>query len=161
MATEPAKTFTLDEVKSMIAETTKETTKAIFEQFAPLMQSMALTPDKLREANKPWEDPAALARKNHEQENWRRQETDKTAAFKQRQTQCTHKDRNGLYAISLQHNFHDNMPRGICLKCELYIHPTYWDYRPVTAKDGTITEKALVVPAHPLYHIVQEIEHAQ
>jgi hypothetical protein len=148
--------------KAPINEETKELmrdlVRDIFKEFAPVLQSIALTPDKLREAQKPYEDPLKLARELHEQQQWRKQELEKSELKKARQTACPHKDKQQKWSVQLQHNFHDRLPRGICSLCELFIHPAYWDYRPITNPDGTVTDKAFIIKEHPLYHIVRELE---
>lgn len=143
------------ENKEMIREMVQE----IFKEMGPVLQSIALTPEKLREAQKPYEDPLKLARELHEQQAWRKQEQDKVANTKATQDNCPHKDRNGKWNISLQHNFHDHMVRGICNICGIFIHPAYWDYRPVTdATTGVVKDTAFVVQEHKLYHIVRQLE---
>jgi hypothetical protein len=139
-------------------ELIRETVKELFKELGPVLQSIALTPEKLREAQKPYEDPAELARELREQQNWRRQENEKDKIKLERQSHCPHKDKNGKWAISLVHNYHDHMPRGICPLCEAFIHPAYWDYRPVAQPDGSIKDEGYIVKEHPLYHVVRTLE---
>jgi hypothetical protein len=134
-------------------EMVREVVKELFKEMAPIFKDIALTPEKLREANKPYEDPAKIARELREQQKWREQETEKTKQMAARQANCSHMDKNMKWAIRLQHNFHDNMPRGICPLCELLIYPAHWDFRPENGKD-----KAFIIKEHPLYHIVRQIE---
>jgi hypothetical protein len=137
----------------------RETVKELIAELGPVFQSIALTPEKLREAQKPYEDPAKLARELHEQESWRRQEVEKEATRKALQESCPHKDKNGKLNISLQHNYHDHMPRGICMVCGIFIHPAYWDYRPVTDEvTGKVQDKGFIVPEHKLYYLVRQLE---
>lgn len=144
-----------DETKEMIRETVKQ----LFAEMAPILQSIALTPEKLREAQKPYIDPDVLARENHEQEEWRKQEQEQRANTEARQAACSHKDKNQRWSIALQHNFHDNMPRGVCARCRIHIYPAHWDYRPITdPTTGKITNQSFIVQEHPLYRIVREIE---
>jgi len=147
-------TFSAEEVRALITETTK----SIFEQFGPVLQSIALTPEKLREAQKPYVDPMELARRLHEREEFQESEREQAELTRQRQANCSHKDENGDWSINLQHNFHDNMPRGLCPLCGLLIAPLHWDYRPHMLPDGKIKSEAFVVPAHPLYYLVQQLE---
>jgi len=126
---------------------------AMFKQFAPILESLALTPEKLREANKPYVDPAVTARMFREQQNWRQQEEENRKTRELIQSQCTHKDKNGRWAISLQHNFHDLLPRGICTHCLVNIWPAHIEFKPV---DGKST--AVLIKAHALYEVVQQLE---
>lgn len=140
-------------------EIIRDVVREMFKEFAPVLQSIALTPEKLREAQRPYEDPLKLARELHEQEQWRQQEIEKEANKKALQAGCPHKDQNQKWNISLQHNFHDHMPRGVCNMCGIYIYPAHWDYRPVTQDGGlTVKDVGFVVPEHPLYHIVRQLE---
>ncbi len=141
------------------AELIRTIVHELFKEMAPILQSVALTPEKLREANRPYEDPLVLARELHEQQQWRKQEEEKEANKRALQASCTHKDRNQKWNISLQHNYHDYLPRGICKICGLFIHPAYWDYRPVTDPvTHSVKDTAFIVKEHPLYHIVRELE---
>jgi hypothetical protein len=147
-----------EETKELVRGLVGDAVREMFKELAPVLQSIALTPEKLREAQKPYEDPAKLARQLHEKQQWQKQEMERSEAEKARQAACTHKDKNQKWAIRLQHNYPDFHPRGMCNNCGIFIHPAYWDYRPITNPDGTITDKAILTKQHPLYHIVQEIE---
>ena len=141
----------------------RETVKQLIQEMSPIFSSIALTPDKLREAQKPYEDPVKLARQLHEQQSWRKQEEEKNAAKKNLQNGCSHKGRNGKWNISLQHNYHDHMPRGLCNVCGIFIHPQYWDFRPIThsataARESYVEDKGFIIPEHPLYHVVRQLE---
>lgn len=148
MATEP-KNENID-VRALVKE--------LFAEFMPVMQNMALTPDKLREAQKPYVDPMELARKNHERKEFQESERQRDADIRASQERCSHLDENGKYAIRVQRNFHDGMSRGICLHCMLMIEPAHWDWRPKTLPDGSLRHEAFVVQPHPLYYIVQQME---
>lgn len=129
---------------------------AVFKELGPVLQSIALTPEKLREANKPYEDPADIARelRLRKQQDAQQEEGRKRKALKQ--SRCTHAYKTGLGAINLTHNFPDNMPRGTCMLCELFIEPAHWQIGPPTSEypDG----KAYIVPEHPLYYKVRNLE---
>jgi hypothetical protein len=151
---EPKPVTPEDPNRAMIRDVVKE----LFKEMGPILQSIALTPEKLREAQKPYEDPLQIARELHEQENWRQQERDKEKNKADLQAHCTHKDKNGKWNVSLQHNWHDMQPRGICKICGLFIHPAYWDFRPEADAKGVVKDKAYIVPEHKLYYIVRELE---
>jgi len=137
--------LTRDDVKSMI--------KDIFAEFAPVFKDLAVTPEKLREANRPYVAPEVIARQQREQADWRAQEEQNQKTREQLQKNCTHKDEQGRWAIRLQHNFHDLAPRGVCPHCLINIWPAHFDHRPIKGKDT-----AVLVKEHPLYHIVRELE---
>jgi hypothetical protein len=148
------KTFTMDEVNALVSRNTEQ----FFEKFAPILESIALTPAKLREAQKPYVDPDVIARNNFERGEFYRLQRESDDLIKAQQAACPHIDRNQKYTIKLQHNFHDNMPRGICVRCNLYIEPAHWESRPVINPDGSITNKREVIEAHPMYWLVQQLE---
>lgn len=79
--------------------------------------------------------------------------------LQKRQEKCSHKDNTDRWAFNLQHNFHDEQPRGHCPLCGLIVSPAYWDSRPVVQDDKSVQHARFVVPAHPLYHIIEELEH--
>ena len=130
--------------------------KGVFEQLAPVLQSIALTPEKIREANKPYVDPAAIARELREREKTRKDTEEGRARTRAQQENCPHLDKNGKWAINLQHNFPDHKPRGMCPLCFIYIEPAHWDLHPPTPEfpDG----EPYVIPEHRLYHIVRTLE---
>jgi hypothetical protein len=71
-----------------------------------------------------------------------------------RQQACSHRRGQRKWAIGLQHNFPDHLPRGICLLCGLVIHPAHWvDWVP-GGGPGAMT----LVTANMLYPVVQMIE---
>jgi hypothetical protein len=141
MAT-PEQTVPMSQVQSII--------KDLFAQIAPILQDVALTPDKLREALKPYVDPAALAREMRERENNRKQFLENRKITLEIQERCPHKDKNERWAINLQHNFPDHMARGICPLCFILIEPAHWEIK--------ATGEAYIVPEHKLYHIVKFLE---
>lgn len=158
MPTDTPKTFTADEVKELIKQTTEQTTKTIFAEFGPILQSIALTPEKLREANKPYIAPEELARKNHERKEFAKAEEQRNEGIRRSRLSCKHKDDNGKYVIGISHNFHDGLPRGVCPRCGITIEPAHWDWRPKLKKDGEIVNEAFVTPPDPLYYVVQNLE---
>jgi hypothetical protein len=121
-----------------------------------VLPSLALTPDKIKEALKPYVDPALEAREKRSRAQNRQQFIELMKAKLERQNACAHKDKNQRWAICLQHNFPDRAPRGICPLCELYIQPRHWDFK---APDEKHPEgEPFIVPEHPLYHVVKELE---
>jgi hypothetical protein len=129
--------------------TVREIIRELFKELAPVF----------RDINKPYEDPEKARRTKYERENFRAQEREREAGIAALQAACPHKDsKSQKFTISLQHNFHDNMVRGICNRCGLIINPAYRDYRPETQPDGRIVNKVIVVKEHTLYPLVQQLD---
>jgi hypothetical protein len=121
-----------------------------------MVPALALTPEKIREALKPYEDPAIIAREKRSREQNRKQFLEDMKAKAERQSRCPHKDKNMRWAINLVHNFPDAKPRGICPLCEAFLQPAHYDFKAPTDEhpDG----ERFIIPAHPQYHIVLELE---
>lgn len=136
----------------------KEIIKEVFSGFAPVLEKIALTPEKLREANKPYEDPAAIARELRERQQLREQENERLRNDKARQEACPHKDKNEKWAINLQHNYPDHQPRGLCPLCGICIEPAHWVIPGAGFDGGNGLGKPYIVPEDKLYHIVRYLE---
>lgn len=132
-------------------------TAAIFKNLAPLLEKMAVTPDAMaaavREANKPYVDPAEIARNLREVQISRKQQEESRQIMKQIQENCPHKHKDGQNALNLQHNFPDTYARGLCPLCQVVISPAHMEI----AADGT----SFTIPAHPKYFMVIEKESMQ
>ena len=94
--------------------------------LAPILKEVALTPEKLREINKPYVDPAKIARNERETELWREDIEAQRAQMQATQDNCLHTYDNGLTSIQLEHNFPDRQPRGLCVQCHALIYPREW-----------------------------------
>ena len=125
--------------------------RAVFESLAPMLASMALTPEKMAEAEKLRRapDPVAVARSIREKQlmmaDLRAAEEQKIAS----QSACSHQHANGSWAWHTTHNFVDRQPRFSCPHCALWCHPREW-------RIGAPTETeprghAYIQPEHPLY----------
>lgn len=134
------------------------TIASVMEQFAPLLKDIALTPEKLREANKPYVDPANVARELRLKEQQREQDKDKRANLAAQQANCTHKDDNEKWAFNLTHNFPDHMPRGECPLCFLYVEPAHWVIPGPGFDGGNGVGQPYITPAHPLYSVISLLE---
>ena len=138
----------------------REVTK---EDLLKLIEAVAFTPEKLamlaHELKKPYVDPAAEEREQRERLKIRADLQQAVKLAQEAQAQCTHKYKTGANAVRLMHNFPDGLPRGTCAKCNLFIHPEYWEY----AYDPRNPEgKAYCVPEHPLWReLVLELEVSQ
>lgn len=118
------------EMNAIIAAATnaavKEAISGVFSQLGPLLESLAITPEKLREANKPYKDPAVIARELREMLLWKEDEAEARRILAARQDACQHIDDNNRSTIRLDHNWPDRQPRGFCMHCHAYIHPREW-----------------------------------
>lgn len=134
------------------------TIKDLMATFLLAAEKMSLTPEKLREALKPYEDPAVLAREKRERAANRAQFLEGLEITKQRQASCPHKDKNERWALSLVHNFPDRSARATCPLCEIWIYPAHWVIPGAGFDGGNGLGQPYVVPEHPLYHVVRFLE---
>ena len=120
----------------------------------------AITPEIMveivKQAGKPYEDPAMLARENRERIKSRRDFHEGVRVTAAQQKACPHKHKDGQNALNLQHNFPDGKPRGICPLCFLFIQPQHWEFLAPDPKTGA--ERPVTILEHPLYHMVMEKE---
>jgi hypothetical protein len=133
MGTDPtnnrSSAFTPEQLAQITELNTKmvnETVATIFASLAPALANMAITPEKLREANRPWEDPGVEARKKRERLQWKQDEDARIKQDRKTKDECRHMDVKGQTAIRLIRNFPDRQPRGICMHCHDLIHPKEW-----------------------------------
>src|SRR6267142_204511 len=61
----------LGEMNQITSAAVKEAVEGVFRNLGPLLEKLAITPEKLREANKPYVDPAKIARQAREMALWR------------------------------------------------------------------------------------------
>jgi hypothetical protein len=138
------------------SEVNAGTMKEVLAGMLPLIKEFALTPEKLREAMKPYQDPALIAREKRERERNRRQFLEGLERTKAIQKACPHKDKNEKWALSLTHNFPDRMPRGVCPLCQAVIYPAHWE---IAAPDDEHPDgRPFIIPEHELYHVVRFLE---
>ena len=143
-------------INSTIAAAVKEAMAAAMGMLGPIIEKIAITPDKLREANRPYEDPKKVLREARESAKSKMDEQEIAKATAARQAACNHTYTNGISSINLCHNMPDRQPRGVCVTCGAWIHPREW-------RIGAPTEeyprgKAYIVDAHRDYRIVQNLE---
>jgi hypothetical protein len=143
-------------INSATSAAVSEAVKAVFASLAPMMKEMAITPEKLREANKPYIDPAKAARELRETLKFKQDEQEQILADRARKAQCPHIDKNGRPSIFLVHNQPDHQPRGICVVCHDWIHPREWRIGPADEKNPR--GKAVLVDPHKDYRIVTQLE---
>jgi hypothetical protein len=144
-------------INSMITGAIKDALSAM----GPIIQSVALTPEKLLEMERLRRAPSesqekAIAREKRERALMKEDLDEARRNTERTQKTCTHKDKNMRWAVSLIHNFPDRQARGVCTHCHLMIEPTHWEIG--TPDERNPRGKARIVEAHPLYHIVTELE---
>lgn len=144
------------DMQAFINASIQAAVSGVFTQIAPVLQSIALTPEKLQAAMKPYEDPAKVARELRERQQMKEQDAEARRNTALRQKNCPHQDKNGNWAIDLVHNFPDHQPRGVCPLCHVWIHPQEWR---IEAPDAANPKgHAKIVPEHPLYQVVRLLE---
>lgn len=112
-----------------IAAAVREAVSGVMATLAPVLQQ-ATDPERLvavlREANKPYQDPAKVARELRESLKWKTDEAEARRIDEERRARCPHLDKRGQTSINLVHNFYDHQPRGICVICGDWIYPREW-----------------------------------
>src|ERR1035438_7709122 len=102
-----------EQVSAANAQLVKDLFAGFAAQLAPILSDVALTPAKLKEALKPYVDPAALARELRERENNRKQFLENIKITAEIQAACPHKDKNERWAVGVVHN-HPEIGRASC-----------------------------------------------
>jgi hypothetical protein len=143
-------------INTATAKAVQEAVSAVFASLGPVLKDMAITPEKLREANKPYEDPAKLARELRESLKSKADEAEIQRITLARRAACPHVDKNGRSSINLVHNQPDHQPRGICVVCHDWIHPREW--RIGAPDEQNPRGKAYLVEPHKDYRIVLQLE---
>lgn len=118
------------------------------------LRENAFTPEMLKtlitEMKKPYVDEAAMEREKREAAKTKRDMEQLRVVTARAQQLCRHKYKNGSWAIATVHNFPDRQTRGQCNHCRIWIEPQHWEVG--------FDQKPILVPEHPLYQIVREIE---
>ena len=100
-------------INSATREAVQSAVEAVFKSLAPVLKDMAITPEKLREANRPYEDPKKLARELRESLKSKEDEAESRKAIAALRASCPHVDQNTRTSIRLVHNQPDHQPRGV------------------------------------------------
>lgn len=143
-------------VHSAVASSVSEAVKSVFENMVPVFKDMAITPEKLREANRPYEDPAKTAREARESQKSKEDEAEIAKMTAQRRANCPHLDKNGRTSICLVHNQPDHQPRGVCVICGDWIYPKEW--RIAASDEKNPRGRAYLVEPHKDYKMVLLLE---
>lgn len=155
-----SKVLSTEAIAAINSATASAVQSAIVEAMkalAPIMASMALTPDKIAQLKAPYEDPAKKARFDREAKKSKDDEQEAARATALRRKACPHVyPSNGSLAINLVHNCPDRQPRGICVLCQDWIHPREWRIGPPT--DKSPRGVAYLIDAHKDYRMVLQKE---
>jgi hypothetical protein len=143
-------------INTATSKAVQEAVSALLQGLMPAFKDMAVTPEKLREANRPYEDPAKLKRELRESLKSKQDEAEITRMNDARKAACPHLDKNGRSSINLVHNQPDHQPRGICVVCGDWIHPKEWRIGPADEKNPR--GKAYLVEPHKDYRVVMQID---
>ncbi len=143
-------------VSASISAAIKEAVSGVFASMAPLLEKLAMTPEKIRAANTPYRDPAIEARNKRETEKSKQDEKELREAEAARRAACPHLDQNSRPSVRLIHNFPDRAPRGICVICQDLITPKMWVIGPPDAENPK--GRAYLQEAHKDFRIVQILE---
>ena len=146
-------------IDSAVNAAVKSAISGVFESLGPVLEKIALTPEKLRESMKPYVDPATIAREIRERQHMKEQDAENRLKIEARQKNCSHKDGNEKWSLSLVHNFPDRNPRGVCPICNIFIHPAEWRIAaPGDPRYHARKDHCYIEPEHPLYGIVRGLE---
>jgi hypothetical protein len=139
------------EAQAVINATVAEAVKSVFASLAPMLQSMALTPEKIAEAEKMRRapDPATVARELRERKMMQADLAEAEAQKKEQQNQCPHHYPTGQAAWHTVRNFPDRQPRFSCPLCGLWCAPREWRIGPPDQDNPR--GRAYIAEAHPLY----------
>lgn len=143
-------------INSATAKAVQEAVTAVFTSLGPVLKDMAITPEKLREANRPYEDPAKAAREARESLKSKQDEAEIARITAERRAMCPHLDKNGRSSINLCHNQPDHQPRGVCVICGDWIFPREWRIGAPDEKNPR--GKAYLVEPHKDYKMVIQLE---
>ena len=132
--------------------------KEIFASIQPLLQSVALTDEKLQKIAHPGPSPETAAREKREKQLMMEEQAENRRNREAVQKSCPHRYPSGALAISCVHNYPDRQPRGVCQICMLVITPREWRIGPPTLDGKNPRGVAYIAEPHPLYSLVLEKE---
>jgi hypothetical protein len=134
-----------------------EAVKGVFAQLGPLLESIALTPQKLAEAEKLRRapDPAKIARELRERKLMQQDQEETRANLLRNQAHCIHKYPTGQWAVNPVRNYPDRQERFICSLCQSFFQPKRWE---IAAPDADNPRgRAFIAEAHKDYDRVREV----
>ena len=130
--------------------------------MAPILQSIALTPEKIQameDARRaPTTDQAsAAARAKREKANMKAELEENRKNQKLTQDNCLHRYVSGALAVGAIRNYPDRNARYICFKCHALFEPRHWDIGAPTEEWPRGIER--IVDAHPQYLAIAKEYH--
>jgi hypothetical protein len=134
-----------------------EAVRGVFERLGPILQSIALTPEKLAEAEalRRAPDPALVAREMRERRLMQQEQEENRANLMRNQTNCPHKYPTGQWAVCPVRNYPDRRERFICNLCQSFFQPKRWEIGAPDAENPR--GRAYIAEEHPQYRLVREV----
>jgi hypothetical protein len=122
--------------------------------MAPILQSIALTPEKIElmesARRAPTADQAASAARAKREKTLMKEELEQNRRnLNANQENCLHRYISGALSVSAIRNYPDRQARFVCHKCMAIFHPRRWDILAPTEEFPRGVEK--IVDADPLY----------
>jgi hypothetical protein len=145
-------------VQAYVNENLSAAIREIFKEFAPIMASLALTPEKIAmmesERRKPTESQEAYNRRQVREKKMMREEQEiNRKTLEATQAACPHAYPSGLSSINIIRNYPDRHARGICVICQLLITPRQWVIDAPNDEFPHGVER--IAPEHPQYGLVR------
>lgn len=139
------------EAQASVNAVVAEAVKSIFAQLGPMLESMALTPGKIAEAEKlrRARAPEEIARELRERQLMQQDLADAEAQKREQQNACPHCYPTGQAAWHIVRNFPDRQPRFSCPLCSLWVTPRQWMIGAPDAENPR--GRAYIAEEHPLY----------
>ncbi len=134
-----------------------EAIRGVFAQLAPVLQSIALTPEKLAEAEamRRAPDPKLVARELREKQLMMAEQEENRKNLLRNQAACPHKYPTGQWAVNVVRNYPDRQERFICSLCQSFFEPKRWV---IDAPDAENPRgKPRIAEMHSQYMQVREI----
>jgi hypothetical protein len=144
------------EMQAFVSASISEAVKGLFAQMGPILQSIALTPEKLMQAEqlRRAPDPAKVVREAREKRLMREEQEENRQNLLRNQALCPHRYPTGATSINGVRNYPDRQPRGICVLCQKVFEPRRWV---IGAPDQDNPRgKAYIADADPQYGLVLE-----
>jgi hypothetical protein len=113
------------EVQAYMNSSLSMAVKEIFASMGPLLSSIALTPEKLAQAEalRRAPDPAAVARELRERKMTQQEAEENRANLLRNQAACPHRYPTGQLSTNVVRNYPDRRERFICMLCQSFFQP--------------------------------------
>ena len=134
-----------------------EAIKGVFAQLGPILESIALTPEKLAQAEalRRAPDPASVARELRERKLTQQEAEENRQNLLRNQAACPHRYPTGQLSINVVRNYPDRQPRFTCALCSVWINPREWQIGPPDAENPR--GKPFIAEAHPQFKMASEV----